>query len=183
MFTYRGSTLRLFDHPYNDTRKNERAVEVAIALRFVFTNCDGARVGLEVGNVLGHYGVTGHTVVDLYERGWPGGPHVTNVDVLDYDAGPFDWIVSISTIEHTDDPLATLAHLRSLLAPGGHLLVTFPMGAHFDLDTAALDDTLGFAHACTFVRDGDGWLESPDIEWRPYGAAPGWAGAVFIGES
>lgn len=42
------------------------------------------------------------------------------------DAGSFDVIVLLQTIEHVRDPAATLAHLRELMKPGGLLLMTTP---------------------------------------------------------
>lgn len=86
----------------------------------------------EVGNVLAHYGVGGHTVVDKYETA--GGVH--NVAVLDYhDDRGFDLIVSISTLEHTgfeeevDEPAKpgrVARHPARMLAPGGRAVLTFP---------------------------------------------------------
>lgn len=52
-----------------------------------------------------------------------------NVTVVDGDLArwsadePFDVVYSIGVIDHTDDPDASMAHLASLLAPGGLLAV------------------------------------------------------------
>ena len=40
--------------------------------------------------------------------------------------GKFDVIVSLGTLEHTDDPLVSLQALKEMLKPGGHLIVTCP---------------------------------------------------------
>ncbi len=40
--------------------------------------------------------------------------------------GKFDVIVSVGTLEHMDNPLATLKHLKKLLAPGGIMVLTSP---------------------------------------------------------
>jgi len=51
-----------------------------------------------------------------------------NVDIVEGDLArwqpdePFDVIYSIGVIDHTDDPDASMAHLASLLAPGGLLI-------------------------------------------------------------
>src|SRR6266498_2275420 len=64
-FPFRGERLPYAIHRYNNTYRNERAVEIAIATWFL-SGTESGRV-LEVGNVLAHYGVTGQTVVDKYE--------------------------------------------------------------------------------------------------------------------
>ena len=177
-FTYRGQRLDYFDHPYNSTRANKRAVEVAVALDWL----PGKGRGLEVGNVLGHYGVTGHRVVDLHEQA----PGVENLDVLGI-TGTYDWIVSISTIEHVrwdaepreaHGAAAALHHLEQLLNPGGTMLVTVPGGWHPHLDAhlAELDN------GTTYTRHGSGWRATKTPQFRPYGATTPWAESVWIGE-
>ena len=42
------------------------------------------------------------------------------------EAGSFDAVVFLQTIEHVHDPVAVLGHLRSLLAPGGVAYVSTP---------------------------------------------------------
>lgn len=42
------------------------------------------------------------------------------------EAGAYDAVVFLQTIEHVHDPGAVLAHLRSLLAPGGAVYVSTP---------------------------------------------------------
>ncbi len=139
-FEYRGSRYPYLAHRYNWTWLNERAVEVPIAQSAV-AQARGGRV-LEVGNVLGHYGTTGHVVVDRYERG----PGLVNADILSFeDERGFDLIVSVSTLEHVGwdeeprEPAAAASafeHLTGLLAPGGTLLATVPVGYNTALDAA-----------------------------------------------
>jgi hypothetical protein len=182
-FRWSGTDLDYFDHPYNTTAINERAVEIPIALTFLARHGHG--VGLEIGNVLGHYGITGHDIVDLYELG----PGVRNIDVFDV-TGRRDWIVSISTIEHIGwdhgpiDPEAAIGaikHLRSLLAPDGHLLVTVPLGHHPHLDGEIIHGTLEPTEETTYVRVGDrGWEPAERGTWKPYGETTPWAEAVWI---
>ncbi len=40
--------------------------------------------------------------------------------------GKYDVVVSLGTLEHMDDPLLALKHLKSLLRPGGKLVLTCP---------------------------------------------------------
>jgi SAM-dependent methyltransferase len=42
------------------------------------------------------------------------------------EPGSFDAVVFLQTIEHVQDPVAVLAHLRGLLVPGGTLYVSTP---------------------------------------------------------
>lgn len=180
-FTYHGRKLVGYDHPYNTTILNERAVELAVAFDWLPT--DGH--GLEVGNVLGHYGTSGHRVVDLYERA----PGVENLSVFKI-TGQYDWILSISTLEHVahdveprdpDGSTAALEHLRSLLAPGGRMLVTVPLGYHPHFDAHLLEGA-GADRCATLVRHGSSWRQTKKLTSKPYGASTAWAEAVWIGE-
>lgn len=153
-FTLDGDTLTYFHHPYNATWRNERAVEIPVARRFL-TNVFGP--GLEVGNVLGHYGPVFHTVIDKYEPS----AGVINVDVVDYrPPDRYGWIVAISTLEHVgwdeapkdpDKAVRAIAHLRTLLRPGGRLLVTCPVGHNPGLDHAIRAGSLGFSMEVFFL--------------------------------
>ena len=177
MITWGGSTLDLVDLPYNQTILNERSVELAV----VFDWLPGKGAGLEVGNVLAHYGVTGHRVVDLYERA----PGVENVDVFDVD-GRYDWIVAVSTVEHVrwdverdaGGAQAAIKHLRSLLNPGGVMLVTVPLGWNAPLDAVLPLDATRWA---CFERAGDSWAWC-DLPDGPVRYGPAWANAVWVGE-
>ena len=144
-FTFEGRTYQYLLHPYNETWGNERAVEVPVVLDAVRRS--SGRV-LEVGNVLSHYVSVSHPVVDKYERA----PGVLNQDIESFHGGPFDLIVTISTLEHVgwnrregsvpERLSAVLDHLRVLLAPGGTLLATVPLGYNPWLDEQIRNDTL-----------------------------------------
>jgi hypothetical protein len=133
-------------HLYNRTWTNERAVEIPVGRAFLARNPGPA---LEVGNVLVHYGMSGHTVIDKYEDR----PGVLNVDVVDYHPGErFGAIVCISTLEHVGwdeaprDPTKTLraiGHLRNLLLPAGRMLVTCPLSYNPHLDELVTDRRSG----------------------------------------
>jgi SAM-dependent methyltransferase len=176
MIRWDGHDLALIDHPHNTTILNERSVELAVAFQFL---SEVLGDGLEVGNVISHYRQSSHRIVDLYERA----DGVDNVDVFDI-TGSYDWILSISTVEHVywDDQgnptgaTRAVKHLRSLLRPGGRLLVSVPLGWNPPLDELLpLDADLW---AC-YWRDGSGW-SSGDLTLVEYG--PRWANAVWIGE-
>lgn len=194
-----GTTLQPFDHPYNTTILNERAVELAMAQRFLLTRrMVGMGNVLEVGNVLGHYNdrsdfpVPKRRIVDRFEVA----AGVENIDVFDIE-GTYDTIISISTIEHVgrddgrDRPHAAVEatyHLRSLLAPGGRFFCTFPTGWNeaLDADLGRWPDRARHGHHY-FVRDGRDWVEDAGLAGggykpRPYGQTQFWADGVFVAE-
>lgn len=120
---------------------NERCVEIPI-MRDVMARHEGERV-LEVGNVLSWYDHSlRHTVIDKYEK--PNRENFFAEDAETFSRGaPYDLIISISTLEHVgwdevprDEGKVgrTILHLRSLLAPGGELVFTAPVGYSPPLD-------------------------------------------------
>jgi SAM-dependent methyltransferase len=129
---------------------------------------------LEVGNVLGHYGTERRRdVIDKYER-FPG---VLNTDVLDFRPEHlYDLIVSVSTLEHVGwdeeprDPeraAGAVERLRELLAPGGLLVVTVPVGYHPQLDLAIREGRARFDEVAALRHEGSGrWREvAPNDVW------------------
>jgi hypothetical protein len=188
-FDFAGERYRYHSAAYNTTWRNERTVEVPIALRFLRRHGGGRT--LEVGNVLGHYGEAGHDVLDKYERA----PGVANADVMDFEpSAGYRAIVAISTLEHVgfdEEPRdagkapRALERLTSWLLPGGALLVTLPLGYN-----AALDELLWSGDVCfdelRFMRRvsaDNRWRESTAAEVRGsrYGAPYPWANAIAVG--
>lgn len=164
-----GDTATMFDHRYNVTICNERAVEVPVALRFI---SEHHGKGLEVGNVLGHYTTPTWDVVDKYEAG----DGVSNIDVVDIE-GVYDWIVAISTLEHVgwdENPrvehkaVDAVRHLQHRLNIGGEMLVTVPTGHNPNLDAAL--PGLGFDvtfYSRSNTGDGNRW-DISDFDAIPY---------------
>jgi SAM-dependent methyltransferase len=155
-FELDGTRYPYVNRRYNATWINERAVELALADAFLDANA-GRRV-FELGNVMAHYGRGGHDVVDKYEVA----PGVRNVDILEVPTKPaYDAVLSLSTVEHVgqdEEPcepakaLRALEHLRALLAPGGRLLVTFPVGHNSALDAAVQEERLPFESVRYLLR-------------------------------
>jgi hypothetical protein len=132
--------LRYFVHSYNETWRYERCIEVPVARAFIAAHPGR---GLEVGNVLAHYGRVDHRIVDKYERG----RGVENLDVLAIHESDLSYVVSISTLEHVgwDEPerdpgkaLRAVAHLRSMLAPHGRAFLSMLLGHHPEITRAVL---------------------------------------------
>lgn len=163
-FEFEGRRYRYFYRLYNRTWRSERAVEVPLA-RAALAGVPPERV-LEVGNVLAHYGPVSHAVLDKYEQA----PGILREDVVSFEPGrTYDRIVSISTIEHVgwdetprepEKAVAALEHLAALLAPEGELLVTFPLGAHPELDRRLQTGELPFDEVGCLRR------VSADNRWR-----------------
>lgn len=181
-FRFDGRTYRCFFHSYNSTWSNERAVEVPIARALLAEN-RGKRV-LEVGNVLSHYLPAGHEILDKFERG----PAIRNEDVVAFRSdAPYDLIVSISTLEHVGwdeepkDPgkiLQAVANLASLLAPGGRMVVTLPLGYNPEMDALLARNAIPFTRRHCLKRRG--WCTWKEAAWEEiagsrYGV--GWPGA------
>jgi len=155
-FTFCGKPYRHFRHRYNATWRNERAVEIPIARGFL-ADVPPEKV-LEIGNVLSHYGPVSHQVVDKYEKS----EGVRNEDVCDFRSGKkYQLIVSISTLEHVgwdEEPkdeskvLRAFENLQSLLAPGGKLIVTIPLGYNPPLDRMIKEGRISFAERIYLKR-------------------------------
>jgi SAM-dependent methyltransferase len=156
-FQFQGKTYPYFYRRYNRTFDNERIVEVPVVWDEVKRHAP-AHV-LEIGNVLGRYFPRTHRVVDKYERA----PGVTNADVVDFQpAQSYDLIATISTLEHVGwdeeprDPvkfLRAVDHLATLLAPGGTLLVTLPMGYNPEVDRFLAEGRVPFTSVGYLKRD------------------------------
>ena len=170
-FSFLGASHKYYVHPYHRTWTTERAVEIPIAVHYL----DGCRQGaavLEVGNVLSHYpdglGLMSrfqYTIVDKFEEA----PSVVNEDIVDFASpNPVDVILSISTLEHVGldegGPAAkwrkATTHLAGLLAKGGKMLATMPIGYNHDVDQCMRDGKLPFDEVHYLKRI------SVDNRWR-----------------
>lgn len=164
-FTFQGQSYPYLFHRHKHTWLTERAVEIPV-VRAIVERYAGRRI-LEVGNVLAHYGHHNHLVVDKYERA----PGVLNRDVLELeDLGQFDLVVAISTLEHVgvdelphapEKAIRAVLALRALLAPGGQLVLTVPVGYNPDLDAALRDGVIPLRASAAMRRVGDSrfWRE------------------------
>jgi SAM-dependent methyltransferase len=182
-FVHDGVARRYQRSAYNYTWLNERAVEIPLAAARLDAAVSAAGAGaarplrvLEVGNVLSHYlpsrDDVRHSVVDKYERA----PGVLNLDVADLTAepvpAPFDLVLAVSTLEHVGldeaeqdpgKPARAIAALTALLAPGGRLWCTFPVGYNRALDEGLRDGSLGPTRLTALRRTGrdNRWEQAP----------------------
>ncbi len=188
-FRVGGKSYRYFYHIYGKTWKNERAVEVPVVWAAVK---DGlGKTILEIGNVLPNYFSFPHDVVDKYEIA----TGVMNRDVVDFQTTKrYDLIVSISTMEHVgweEEPrepekvLRGFQNLTGLLAPGGKILVTMPLGLNPALDAYMRDGKLRFTRSFFMKKtlSGNRWEEtgSEAVKNVPYDHQRRRANALVIG--
>lgn len=207
-FKFNGVDLPIFDHEYNTSILNERAIEIPITMWWLNEYAGGD--GLEVGNVLRHYFPeieSDRRIVDRYEEA---DDTVENIDVFAIE-GEYDYIFAISTLEHVrwDPPeerdlwmaVAAVDHLYSLLRPNGRMLITIPFGSHPGLDAHILDPkgSWGWLERQTVMLrkgglwyetvasgrwecKGSSWHQAKEIWWERYGKSTPWADAIWIGE-
>lgn len=188
-FTICGQKYSYLHHKYNATWRTERAVEVPIIWDWI-TRFQGAKI-LEVGNVLSHYGMIQHSVVDKYEVA----PGVINQDIVDFQPNQqYDLIVSISTLEHVgfdetprDDEkiLRAFEHLHKLLADKGVLVVTLPIGYNPNLDGLLATSKVPFTQQICLKRitKSNKWREATwaEIQNTQYDAPFPSANGLLVG--
>ncbi|MEK7546594.1 MAG: hypothetical protein AAB536_00190 [Patescibacteria group bacterium] len=163
-FTFQGKKYNYLYSKKNFTWRNERSAEVPIVIDLV-KDVDPSSV-LEIGNVLRQYYPIGHDIVDKYEMG----PGVRNEDIIGFAPNKlYKRIVSMGTMEHigydfpeekdpTKIPRAVEVQ-KKLLAPGGILYMSMPMGYNPNLDKLVAEDKLGIP--VYFMK-----RLSKDNEWR-----------------
>jgi hypothetical protein len=144
--------------------RNERSVEIALALDFVRRRA--ATRMLEVGDVLSQYEAHEHDIVDKYDPS----PGIIREDIVDFHPeAPYESIISISTLEHVgwdetprqpEKALAAYRNMRSMLAPGGAMLLTCPLGHNARLDEQLHEGALDFPIQRFMLR------VSADNRWR-----------------
>ena len=159
-FRFDGWTYPYFYHWHNTTWASERCIEVPIAFRFIHGSDDV----LEVGNVLRHYIPIQYMCVDKFETGFS---DVDRCDIRDFRENEFDRIVSISTFEHIgfdDDPdedaiIDALYHCRSLLRPGGRMLITASLDYNPAFDSLVRSNALGLNQSFMRKTKGGDWVQ------------------------
>lgn len=187
-FIFLDRTYRYLTALYNATYTSERSVEVPIAMNLI-NAYHGKRI-LEVGNVLSHYLVFPHVIVDKYESG----VGVINEDILDYRTDEkYDLIICISTLEHigwdetprddTKIPKA-LENLKSLVKPGGEIIITVPIGQNPVLDDLVRKRSIEFdrQYYMKRVSRSNLWIETSEEEayCLKYGSPYQYGNAIMI---
>lgn len=166
-FRFDGKPLKYTIHNHNTTWLNERALEITIGL--LKLSQYNPKDVLELGNVLALYGRIKHVVVDKYEKA----SGAINEDIMNYrNPRKFKLIISISTLEHvgrdevpreSGKALLAIERLKKMLAPGGTLLFTFPLGHNKILDQAIIHNKVNLSKCTLFVRSSlnNDWITRP----------------------
>lgn len=176
-FTFDECTYTYFCHPYNDTRHNERAIEIPVALNFIDSFRKNHRIKiLEIGNVMSHYCLFPHQVIAEYEKSDITSDKLIfiNDDVRNFESSiKYDFIFSISTIEHLGNSVTEhkdciselIMKIRSLLDKDGIALLTFPLGVNTYIDNhIKKGDILFDSLLCMKRGEYNEWAQVP-IEW------------------
>jgi hypothetical protein len=185
-FVFVGKRYAYVVHPF--ILNNERTVEVAIANEFLRGHTGEI---LEVGNVLVNFSGFQHDVVDKYEKA----PGVINEDIVTYAPGKkYDYIVTISTLEHVgwdEQPrepekiLRAINHLKELLASGGQLLATMPLGYNRFVDQMVREKQTGFSEIRYLLRisANNQWREArlEEVIDAKFGSPFSCANAIVVG--
>jgi hypothetical protein len=168
-FYFCNNEYHYFIHPYNTTWTNERAVEVPIILEYLKSEMLQSKNVLEIGNVLSHYVVTNHDILDKYEVR----SDVINQDIVDFNPKiKYDLILSISTLEHVGfdemprDPnkiIYALNKIQNLLSEGGEAIITLPLGYNEKMDKMITENKIQFDEKYILKRIA--FLKWIEIEW------------------
>ena len=189
-FSFNGKKLNYFVNRYNFTGMNERAVEISI-FQSILQSANDKKI-LEVGNVLSHYLVTKHDVLDKYEKG----KNVINEDVVSYASKQkYDLIISVSTLEHVgwdekikskDKILKAIDNLKKLTKKNGRIIFSVPVGYNPYLDEILNKDKITLFKATYIKRisSNNFWVEvSKEEAMKSKYAEPfSNANALLIGE-
>ena len=133
-----------FDHPYNNKIKNERTIEIPIALRY-FEKFGKLNNFIEIGAVLPYYlKDCNHCCIDPVDPKATNLQYAENIDYLNKH------ILSISTIEHinTNDygikiksEFTAYDILRDIYKKSLTCLISWPIGYNPQLDNDVLAST------------------------------------------
>lgn len=145
----------------------------ASALRFVGRDRRVLEVGCSTGFMTEHLVAAGNEVVGIEidpEGAEQARRHADTVHVADLDLvrltdlvdGPFDVVLFGDVLEHLRRPVEALTDARTLLADGGHVVVSIPNAAHADMRLMLLEGRweyqdrglLDRTHVHFFTREG-----------------------------
>lgn len=59
--------------------------------------------------------------------------HIADLNGLIPDVGKPDVILLLDVLEHLNDPVGVLTHMRGILAPGGTIIISLPNVAHYSV--------------------------------------------------
>jgi hypothetical protein len=139
-FSFRGQDYEYFDHPHNNTRINERTVEIPISFNFLDKIKDNL---VEVGCVTPYYRECSHEVIDLTDDH----PKSKKVDAVQYNFDDKN-VLSISTVEHVGlsdygiqakEDNAAIQLCEKIINTSLKYFITWPLGYNKILDSWAFN--------------------------------------------
>lgn len=143
-FIFQNKKYEYFNHPYNNTKINERTVEVPISLNFL--NQFSPNV-VEVGCVTPYYIDAQHEIIDLIDDH----PKSKKQDAVDFDYKGKN-VLSISTIEHIGrndygiqekEKNSAIELCQKIINDSLNYFITWPLGYNLILDEWAFKNTNG----------------------------------------
>lgn len=170
-FVYNGKEYEYFYHGYNQTKNNERCVEVAVARHWMLEHRNEPI--LEVGSVMPMYFPCpkDHVVVDLFDCP----PTITirkecacDIDYTDVN------LLSVSTIEHVKAgeiwngqqtlkvPNAAYELLERMINESKTAFITWALGVHADLDRLFSENKDKFNYRIMARESHHVWTEVDD---------------------
>lgn len=185
-FDFNGEKYTYLNRWHNLAWANERSVEIPICFGAFndirsssIISYKGELTGkiyhkpiLEIGNVLkNYYPYFTHEVIDRDELG---------TDLYTHKfTKKYDLIVSISTIEHMEDPVKAIEIIRGLLNEGGKAIITMPMGFRL---VHLYSLYCRFSEVYYMERQSwrNEWMQG-QRQWIPYGYKYPAANAIMIG--
>ena len=148
MFKIYNTELEYFHHSYNNTKSNERCVEVSLGFEFIKKlNCQNI---IEIGAVMPYYcDIITHKVYDIidpYQNCIRSDLTKTNFSFIDLN------VLSISTIEHIGngdygldvDQSSAIVFLKKIINESKNYLITFPWGYNKVFDEQILKEKIDF---------------------------------------
>jgi len=179
MFKFNGQEYNYVDASPNQTRVNERRVEVALGLAYL--EATRGKTVLEVGNVMRHYvdkGFYTHDILDLDEKN-PNFPEIMNKDILTWQPNKrYQATLSISTLEHTGNPMLAIANILSY---SDHCFITMPF-----VDYPGVEDVYDTYQDLKFMKrlnlEENEWREATreEVKGTQYGTPFPYANAIMI---
>lgn len=156
-FKFNGKEFYYFCHKDGATWLTERAIEIPIIWDIIKKNKD--KPILELGNVLSHYfpvkSLDNYKIIDKFEEA----EGIINTDIVDYSPkDKFDFIISISTLEHVgfdenvlgkslNEPkkiMGAINNMKKMLSQNGKIIITIPIGYNPGLDLLIANKIIKF---------------------------------------
>ena len=189
-FIFRGKEYHYVFHSYTPSWENERCALLPIAWEFVQSFQKQRKSILEIGNVLSYVYPVNHDVLDKYEII----DGVINEDVVNFKTNKkYDLILSIVTLQfvgwdevprNPNKVLMAFENLKSILAPGGLIIIMHGLGEHKEVDELLKNGRLKFEKQFYLMKtSGYKWKESTweEVKDLPFNHSVPTANGVVIG--